>query len=799
MSGILGLLADAEKLTPDQRNQSVKDGVLPPDLANMINASVKDLNQTQPQPTDNKSISDDVMAQADQTLDPKNEILDKIDILKDDIGKIQGAIHAGEVKPYVGIPLLEKKIGELNKLESLIKPPQNLQQPVNANPQPGMQPTQPPQSLNAQQAPSQGLNALQSNLPQQMAYGGIVNLASGSYIDPDDEDDEDEQRAFEEQIYNMPMGEGLGSAIMARADTKKPAFSSFTQAQKTATPTGRESNVPQGGIYDIINDKAKKYNLPPELMHRIAKAESNYDPNASNKNSNAKGLYQFIDTTWTSMGGKKGEQFDPEMNTELGAKYIRQNADYLKNKLGRNPTYSEIYGAHFFGPHGAASLLSKADPDMPIEQGLATFESKKRIKTIMNQNPNLRGKTVGDVFGDFANKTGQGIVSLAVGGHIKRFFAGNKISDENMQEINDVGGQLDTANTAIQGLQSFPNRTRMLIPNYNDKVQEAIKNRDALNTQYQTLMSKYGVDKPAIGYQTNMAPTSLKPNPVVQALSTQNKPNITALSPDLQAQEDVYNKTDYFKRNKQKTPDYNEDVPYSPNAASKSLEEEVAQEKPKSSMDNFMDYINQSREDLKKNHETDKYMGLLMAGLGMMGGTSQFAGANIGKGAMMGVQHFADLQKQQAAERANLDKLQGYGVRSQMSADLAREFRPTKEEKERQFNEQMDLKRSTQQNLDEERLNKRLLGRQSQIENNVKNLLKMDTIGNINDPDVIGKYNAAVSRALANDSLYNNYYKQLYGTEYNIPNIGELSGLPKIKVVNGKTYELQENNKYKEK
>jgi len=758
MSGILGLLADAEKLTPDQRNQSVKDGVLPPDLANMINASVKDLNQTQPQPTDNKSISDDVMAQADQTLDPKNEILDKIDILKDDIGKIQGAIHAGEVKPYVGIPLLEKKIGELNKLESLIKPPQNLQQPVNANPQPGMQPAQPPQSLNAQQAPSQGLNALQSNLPQQMAYGGIVNLASGSYIDPEDEDDEEEQRAFEEQIYNMPMGEGLGSAIMARADTKKPAFSSFTQAQKTATPTGRESNVPQGGIYDIINDKAKKYNLPPELMHRIAKAESNYDPNASNKNSNAKGLYQFIDTTWTSMGGKKGEQFDPEMNTELGAKYIRQNADYLKNKLGRNPTYSEIYGAHFFGPHGAASLLSKADPDMPIEQGLATFESKNRIKTIMNQNPNLRGKTVGDVFGDFANKTGQGIVSLAVGGHIKRFDIGGDVYDPM------GGGVLYGSTTTTPEPLGSRNLYKMVNPTY--------KTPEEVSAEWE---AKYGKNKPF------------------------------KLTPDLQAQEDNYKKTNYFNKN-QPNPYDVEDAEWGNsmlNAPSSNTTESVAQEKPKSSMDNFMDYINQSREDLKKNHETDKYMGLLMAGLGMMGGTSQFAGANIGKGAMMGVQQFADLQKQQAAERANLDKLQGYGVRSQMSADLAREFRETPEERERKLDrliakdkQEDELHRAS---LDESRIRNAASQKQAltnEFDRQMKVKFPMYGVAPLSKEEQ-ARYNDEV-KAFQNDPN-NIRINKILGIDSGIQNTNSTSGLPKIKVINGKTYELQDNGKYREK
>jgi hypothetical protein len=639
MNGILGLLADAEKLTPDQRAQSVKNGVLPPDLANMLGAEDKSLNQTQPQPTQQPSLADQVMGQADQATDPKNEILEMIDVLKSDIGEIQNAIHTGEVKPYVGIPLLEKKVGELNKLEAMIQPPMQQQLP---------QQQQMPQGLNEQEQQTQGLNALQSNLPQQMASGGIVNLASGDYIDADDEDDEEEHRLFEQQMMNMPMGEGIGSAIMARADAKKPAMSSFTQPVKDAvakvinrTPMENKSNVktsslPTGGVYDIITEKAKKYNLPPDLMHHIAKAESNYNPKAGNPHG-AKGLYQFIDTTWTGMGGKKGEQFDPEINSELGARYIRQNADYLKNRLGRNPTYSEVYGAHFFGPHGAVSLLSKANPDMPIEKGLATFESSKRIKTIMHQNPNLRGKTVGEVFGDLEKKSGQGIVGLAHGGKIKH-FDGTDGSD-----VYDPmgGGIMYGSTTRTPEPIGSRNLYKMINPSY--------KTPEEVGLEWE---KKHGKKK-------------------------------TQLTPDLQAQEDAYKKFDYFKREKPSTFDADKEDADLGDAMKNLQKTEITKEpeKTKSHMDNFLDYLNQSRDDLKKSHETDKYMGLLMAGLGMMGGTSQFAGANIGKGATQGLQHFADLQKQQAVEKANLDKLQMYGVRSQMQNDLYANMRKTPEER----------------------------------------------------------------------------------------------------------------------
>jgi len=53
---------------------------------------------------------------------------------------------------------------------------------------------------------------------------------------------------------------------------------------------------------------------------------------------------------------------------------------------------------------------------MPIEHGLRMFNSEKFVPIIMQQNPNLRGKTVGQVMGSLREKMGEGQVSLAEGG-----------------------------------------------------------------------------------------------------------------------------------------------------------------------------------------------------------------------------------------------------------------------------------------------------------------------------------------------------------------------------------------------
>jgi hypothetical protein len=54
-------------------------------------------------------------------------------------------------------------------------------------------------------------------------------------------------------------------------------------------------------------------------------------------------------------------------------------------------------------------------------------------------------------------------------------------------------------------------------------------------------------------------------------------------------------------------------------------------------------------------------MALLTAGLGMLGGTSQYAFENIGKGALAGVQHLSEANKQRIAEQNALNKNMLYG------------------------------------------------------------------------------------------------------------------------------------------
>lgn len=62
------------------------------------------------------------------------------------------------------------------------------------------------------------------------------------------------------------------------------------------------------------------------------------------------------------------------------------------------------------------------------------------------------------------------------------------------------------------------------------------------------------------------------------------------------------------------------------------------------------DYLSKRESSIAKQKEQDKYMSLLAAGLGIMGGTSRHAAQNIGQGALQGIAYAQGAAKQRAAE-----------------------------------------------------------------------------------------------------------------------------------------------------
>jgi hypothetical protein len=146
------------------------------------------------------------------------------------------------------------------------------------------------------------------------------------------------------------------------------------------------------------------------LIDSIIGAESGGNPNASNPNSSASGLGQFIDSTWLStirahrpdLAGQPDADLlalksDPQLSREMTGAYASDNQAIL-SKAGFPVTGGNTYLAHFAGPGGAVSVLS-ADPSTPVSQILPHA---------MGANPFLQGMTAGDLRAWAERKVGGG-------------------------------------------------------------------------------------------------------------------------------------------------------------------------------------------------------------------------------------------------------------------------------------------------------------------------------------------------------------------------------------------------------
>ena len=109
------------------------------------------------------------------------------------------------------------------------------------------------------------------------------------------------------------------------------------------------------------------------LIDSIIGVESGGNPNATNPNSSASGLGQFIDSTWLATirearpdlaQGKSDAELlalktNPELSRQMTEAYANQNQAIL-SKAGVPVTDGNTYLAHFAGPGGAVKVLQAA-------------------------------------------------------------------------------------------------------------------------------------------------------------------------------------------------------------------------------------------------------------------------------------------------------------------------------------------------------------------------------------------------------------------------------------------------------
>ena len=166
-----------------------------------------------------------------------------------------------------------------------------------------------------------------------------------------------------------------------------------------------------------------------EYLLATAKMESNFNPTARASSSSARGLFQFIDQTWLGTVKEAGGQLgygdyadaitrssgsysvsdpaarnailklrdDPAASAAMAGVLSRSNSFKLTGRIGRRPTDSELYMAHFMGVGGAAKLISNAE-DNPRASGARLFPNAAAANRSIFYERGGRARSVSEVY-----------------------------------------------------------------------------------------------------------------------------------------------------------------------------------------------------------------------------------------------------------------------------------------------------------------------------------------------------------------------------------------------------------------
>jgi Transglycosylase SLT domain len=200
-----------------------------------------------------------------------------------------------------------------------------------------------------------------------------------------------------------------------------------------------------------------------QYLLTTAKMESDFNPTAGASTSSAHGLFQFIDQTWLATVKEAGAQLgygnyadqiskssdgshsvsdpatrrsimklrdDPTVASAMAAALTQSNSFKLTGMIGRRPSDSELYMAHFMGVGGAARLIGNAE-DNPQASAARLFPNAAAAnRSIFYDRVTGRARSVSEVYSVLQQRYASAASSQAtqsamasVGGDIKPTIA----------------------------------------------------------------------------------------------------------------------------------------------------------------------------------------------------------------------------------------------------------------------------------------------------------------------------------------------------------------------------------------
>lgn len=144
-------------------------------------------------------------------------------------------------------------------------------------------------------------------------------------------------------------------------------------------------------LVETIVRAARETGADPALLMAIADKESSFSPDAKARTSSARGLFQFIDTTWFRAVREFGAQYglareaaeikgpndrpfvpdsrerahilslrdNPYLSALLAGEMLQHDSGEIARSIGRNLTEGEAYLTHFLGRQDASLFMEK--------------------------------------------------------------------------------------------------------------------------------------------------------------------------------------------------------------------------------------------------------------------------------------------------------------------------------------------------------------------------------------------------------------------------------------------------------
>jgi hypothetical protein len=197
------------------------------------------------------------------------------------------------------------------------------------------------------------------------------------------------------------------------------------------------SNTDANDVREAISRAAQKTGVDFGYLFQQAKSESGLNPNAQAKSSSAGGLFQFLDQSWLgavkTYGAKHGMGWaagaiqrrsdgswsvdasmrqavfslrnQPEASALMAGEYASDNAEGLQASLGRTPSGTDLYFAHFLGLQGATKFLKAADA-APDASAASLFPREARSNRTIFYDAAGSARSLSDVYALMSRKLG---------------------------------------------------------------------------------------------------------------------------------------------------------------------------------------------------------------------------------------------------------------------------------------------------------------------------------------------------------------------------------------------------------